>query len=99
MPLAGVASRYLNDNQYNESSTTNQEKFQLISLDSSANVTSTTNMNFETWQITWSSYNDGTNADMQSSLFNDKSNLNNLQLDEISDANTTNMYTNQYIPL
>ena len=60
VPLEGVASRYMNSNQYN--GTSKQEKFQLISMDGKTK----TNMTFEKWQNTWAQYNVITNFDNKS---------------------------------
>jgi parallel beta-helix repeat protein len=62
VPLEGVASRYMNYNQYN--GTSKQEKFQLISIDGKTK----TNMTFEKWQNAWSVYNSETNFDDKSYL-------------------------------
>jgi len=60
VPQEGLASRYINYNQYNGLST--QEKFQLISIDGKTK----TNMDFEKWKNTWSQYNNGINSDKDS---------------------------------
>ena len=60
VPLEGVASRYMNYNQYNGSS--KQEKFQLISMDGKTK----TNMTLDKWQDTWSVYNSEKNFDDKS---------------------------------
>jgi parallel beta-helix repeat protein len=62
VPLDGVASRYMNYNQYN--GTAKQEKFQLISIDGKTKK----NMTLEKWQDTWSSYNAESNFDDKSYL-------------------------------
>jgi hypothetical protein len=62
VPLDGVATRYMNYNQYN--GTSKQEKFQLISIDGKTK----TNMTFEKWQNTWSKYNSANNFDDKSEL-------------------------------
>ncbi len=59
VPKELVASRYMNYNYYNES---NENKFQLISMDGKTK----TNMKYDTWQSTWASYNLGKNADENS---------------------------------
>ena len=60
VPLEGVASRYMNYNQYN--GTAQQEKFQLISIDGKTKK----NMTLEKWQDTWSAYNSEKNFDDKS---------------------------------
>ena len=62
VPLDGVATRYMNYNQYN--GTSKEEKFQLISIDGKTK----TNMTLEKWQSTWSKYNSETNFDDKSEL-------------------------------
>ena len=57
VPSEGVASRYMNYNEYREKSS--QQKFQLISMDGKTK----TNMNYETWKTTWTNYNMGKNGD------------------------------------
>jgi len=56
VPVDGVASRFMNYNQYNS---LNQEKFQLISIDGKTK----TSMTFDKWHDKWSSYNSNINAD------------------------------------
>ena len=60
VPLEGVASRYMNYNQYN--GTAQQEKFQLISIDGKTK----NNMTLQKWQDTWSVYNSEKNFDDKS---------------------------------
>ena len=62
VPLEGVASRYMNYNQYN--GTAQQEKFQLISIDGKTKK----NMTLQKWQDTWSAYNSENNFDDKSYL-------------------------------
>ena len=59
-PQEAVASRYMNYNQYNCDS--QQEKFQLISIDGKTK----TNMTLQKWQTTWASYNSEKNFDEKS---------------------------------
>jgi hypothetical protein len=61
IPKEGVASRYMNYNQYNCHSGL-EEKFQLISIDGKTK----TNMTLEKWQNTWASYNSEKNFDEKS---------------------------------
>lgn len=69
VPLDGIATRYMNYNQYCGSET--QDRFQLISIDGKTK----TNMTLEKWQSIWSGYNSNTNADensiQTSAIFNE----------------------------
>jgi len=60
VPQEGIASRYMNYNQYN--GTSKQEKFLLISMDGKTK----TMMNLEKWQNAWAVYNPDTNFDDKS---------------------------------
>ena len=62
VPQEGVASRYMNYNQFNGSA--KDEKFQLISIDGKTK----TNMDFEKWTNVWKTYNNGINHDQDSSF-------------------------------
>ena len=60
VPQEGIASRYMNYNQFNGSA--NDEKFQLISIDGKTK----TNMDFEKWKNVWNTYNNGINSEQDS---------------------------------
>ena len=60
VPQEGIASRYMNYNQFNGSA--KDEKFQLISIDGKTK----TNMDFEKWKNVWNTYNNGLNSEQDS---------------------------------
>ena len=62
VPQEGIASRFMNYNQFNGSA--KDEKFQLISIDGKTK----TNMDFEKWKNVWTTYNNGINSEQGSSF-------------------------------